>query len=63
MNVSYEDGTNQIMPYTEEDFAREAARPDFVSALVYQPGKNVKIGNREYRVGKAGNLIRTDKER
>ena len=63
MNISYEDGSHSITPYDEARLQQEADRPDFVSAKVYQPGKIVTIGKREYRVGRAGNLIRTDKVR
>ncbi len=58
MNVSYQDGSHSIQPFDAETLAREAARPDFVSAKVYEPGKIVKMSDRSYRVGPAGNLIR-----
>jgi hypothetical protein len=61
MNISYEDGTHFMGPYDAEKLEQEAAKPEFVSAKVYQPGKIVKMSDRKYRVGKAGNLIRTDK--
>jgi hypothetical protein len=60
MNISYEDGSHKIGPYTPEELAQEAARPDFVSAKIYQPGKEVTIAGTKYRVGKGGNLIRID---
>jgi hypothetical protein len=63
MNISYEDGSHSFGPFDAEKLAREAERPDFVSAKVYQPGKTVTVAGREYRVGQAGNLIRTDKIR
>lgn len=58
MNISYEDGTSLIAPYNAEVLEEEASKPEFVSAEVYQPGKIVKMSDREYRVGRAGNLIR-----
>ena len=61
MNISYEDGSHFIGAYDVEKLAQEAAKPEFVSAKVYQPGKIVQMSNRQYRVGQAGNLIRIDK--
>ena len=58
MNISYEDGSHSIGPYDAEKLAQEAERPDFVSAKVYKPGTIVKMSDRSYRVGRAGNLIR-----
>ena len=58
MNISYDNGSHLIEPYDAEKLASEAAKPEFVSAKVYQPGKIVKMSDREYRVGNAGNLIR-----
>ncbi len=61
MNISYEDGSHSIRPFDAEELQKEAAKSEFVSAKVYQPGKNVTIAGRKYRIGQAGNLIRTDK--
>lgn len=61
MNIGYADGSHVISPFNAEELARELVRPDCVSAKVYQPGKLVTVAGREYRVGRAGNLIRTDK--
>ena len=58
MNISYENGSHLIAPYDAEKLTAEAARPEFVSAKVYEPGKIVTIAGQEYRVGRAGNLIR-----
>jgi hypothetical protein len=58
MNISYDNGSHLIEPYDAAKLACEAAKPEFVSAKVYQPGTIVKMSDREYRVGKAGNLIR-----
>ncbi len=58
MNISYEDGSHSIRPFDAEELAKEAAKPEFVSAKVYEPGKIVKMSDRSYRVGQAGNLIR-----
>ena len=58
MNISYENGSHLIQPYDAEILAAEAAKPEFVSAKVYQPGKEVTIAGTQYRVGRAGNLIR-----
>lgn len=63
MNISYEDRPNLVAPFDEMQLQTEMARHGFISATVYQPGKIVTIGDRTYRVGTAGNLIRTDKER
>ena len=62
MNIGYQDGSHLIGPYDAERLAREAAKPEFVSAKVYQPGKIVHMSDRDYRVGRAGNLIRIRKE-
>jgi hypothetical protein len=62
MNISYEDGSHSVRPYDAEELAKEAKRPDFVSAKVYQPGKIVHMSDRDYRVGPAGNLIRITKK-
>jgi hypothetical protein len=58
MNISYESGPPLIGPFDAEKLAQEAAKPEFVSAKVYQPGKIVQMSDRKYRVGEAGNLIR-----
>jgi hypothetical protein len=58
MNISYEDGSHLIRPFDAEELAKEAAKHEFVSAKIYEPGKIVKMSDRSYRVGKAGNLIR-----
>jgi hypothetical protein len=58
MNISYEDGSHGIFPFAPEKLAQEAAKPEFVSAKVYQPGKIVEMSDRKYRVGPSGNLIR-----
>ena len=58
MNISYEDGSHSIRPYDAEELAQEAAKPEFVSAKIYQPGKIIHMSDRDYRVGPAGNLIR-----
>jgi hypothetical protein len=58
MNIGYTDGSRFIGPYDADKLQQEAARPDFVSAKVYEPGKTLTIGGTEYRVGNAGNLIR-----
>jgi len=58
MNISYEDGSQLISIRKRPYLAAEAAKPEFVSAKVYQPGKQVTIAGRKYRVGRAGNLIR-----
>ena len=58
MNISYEDGSHLIREYDAEMLKAEAEKPEFVSAKVYQPGKQVTIAGTEYRVGRAGNLIR-----
>lgn len=62
MNISYENGSRFIGPYDPEKLAEEAAKPEFVSAKVYQPGKIVQMSDRAYRVGQAGNLIRVKGE-
>ena len=59
MNIGYADGSHTISPFDAEALARELARPDCVSAKVYQPGKLVMVAGTEYRVGRAGNLVRT----
>ena len=62
MNISYENGSHMIGPYDAEKLAQEAAKPEFVSAKVYEPGKIVTMkGGAQYRVGQAGNLIRINK--
>jgi hypothetical protein len=58
MNIRYESGPPLIGPFDAEKLAQEAAKPEFVSAKVYQPGKIVQMSDRKYRVGEAGNLIR-----
>jgi TPP-dependent pyruvate/acetoin dehydrogenase alpha subunit len=58
MNIAYVDGSKIISVYDAAKLAAEAARPEFVSAKVYEPGKHVTIAGTEYRVGQAGNLIR-----
>ncbi len=63
MNIGYTDGTHIISPFDAATLAAEAAKPEFVSATVYQPGKVVTVGGTEYRVGNAGNLIRTSPKR
>ena len=61
MNITYENGSHLIQPFDAEKLAQEAAKPEFVSAKVYEPGKHLTIGGTEYRVGRAGNLIRIRK--
>jgi len=58
MNISYENGSHFIGPYDHEKLMEEAAKPEFLSAKIYEPGKIVQMSDRQYRVGKAGNLIR-----
>ena len=58
MNISYNDGSHLIQPFDAEKLASEAAKPEFISAKVYEPGKIVQMSDRQYRVGRAGNLIR-----
>ena len=58
MKVSDSNGTTYIGPYDPQKLAEEAAKPEFVSAKVYEPGKIVHMSDRDYRTGTAGNLIR-----
>ena len=58
MNVTYNDGSHHVGPFDPDKLAEEAAKPEFVSAKVYEPGKIVEMSDRKYRVGPAGNLIR-----
>lgn len=61
MNISYADGSHAVEPFDAEKLAKEAVRTDFVSAKVYEPGKQITIAGTEYHVGQAGNLIRIRK--
>ena len=63
MNISYENGPNLVAPFDEMQLQTEMARPDFVSATVYQPGKHVTIGETEYVVDSHGSLVRAHKKR
>ena len=58
MNIEYTDHSHFIGPFDEKKLAEEVAKPEFLSAKVYQPGRIVEMSDREYRVGQAGNLIR-----
>lgn len=58
MNVSYNNGTHAVLEYTPEALAAESAKPEFVSAKIYEPGKIIHMSDRDYRVGSGGNLIR-----
>jgi hypothetical protein len=58
MNISYESGPNLIEAFNADKLAAEAAKPEFVSAIVYIPGKTVHIAGTDYKVGRAGNLIK-----
>lgn len=58
MNIGYTDGSHLIEPYDPVKLAQEANKPEFVSAKIYEPGKQVTIAGTDYRVGRAGNLIR-----
>ena len=58
MNIEYTDHSHFIGPFDEKKLAEEAAKPEFLSAKVYQPGRIVEMSDRKYRVGQAGNLIR-----
>ena len=47
MNISYESGPNLIEAFNADKLA-----------IVYTPGKTVHIAGTDYKVGRAGNLIK-----